>query len=184
MAEAERTMRKLFLLRHAKSSWDDPVLADFDRPLSRRGREAAARVAIFAKRYDLVPDLALVSTAKRTRETWDTLAEVMPTVPVSFEPGLYAAGQSDLQRRLRQIDSGINTVILVAHNPGLERLADFLGNGQGDPEALDRIARKYPTGALAELTLDIASWDEVACGCGRITRFTRPVDLDGVDDDD
>jgi len=184
MAEAERTMRKLFLLRHAKSSWDDPVLTDFDRPLSRRGREAAARVAGFVKRSELVPDLALVSTARRTRETWEALAQIMPTVPASYEPGLYAAGQSDLFRRLRQLDSQADAVILVGHNPGLERLADFLGGGQGEPEALDRMARKYPTGSLAELTLDIARWDGLECGCGRITRFTRPVDLDGVDDDD
>ncbi|WP_235720875.1 SixA phosphatase family protein [Magnetospirillum molischianum] len=177
-------MRKLFLLRHAKSSWDDPVLADFDRPLSRRGHEAAVRLAAFVERYGLTPKLALVSTARRTRETWEALARIMPTVPASYEPGLYAAGQSDLFQRLQKLDPPLESVILVGHNPGLERLADFLSNRQGEPVALDRMARKYPTGALAELTLDIAGWDELECGCGRITCFTRPVDLNGEDDDD
>ncbi|SEH25114.1 SixA phosphatase family protein [Magnetospirillum fulvum] len=177
-------MRKLFLLRHAKSSWDDPVLTDFDRPLSRRGRDAAARIAAFIERIGLTPNLALVSTARRTRETWDVLAETIPAIPTSFEPCLYAAGQSDLLRRLQKLDPPLESVIVVGHNPGLERLADFLGGGQGEPVALDRMARKYPTGALAELTLDVPGWDQLQCGCGRITRFTRPVDLDGEEDDD
>lgn len=177
-------MRKLFLLRHAKSSWDDPVLTDFDRPLSRRGREAATRIAAFIERLDQPPRLALVSTARRTRETWEALAEVMPEVPTSFEPGLYAAGQTDLFRRLQKLDPPLESVILVGHNPGLERLADCLIDGRGEAVALDRMARKYPTGALAELTLDIGGWDRLECGCGKITRFTRPVDLDGVEDDD
>jgi len=184
MAEAERTMRKLFLLRHAKSSWDDPVLTDFDRPLSRRGHEASARVASFIERVGLEPELVLVSTARRTRETWEALAQVMPAIPTFFEPCLYAAGQTDLLRRLQKLDPPLKSVLLIGHNPGLERLADSLGGGHGDAEALDRMARKYPTGALAELTLDIPGWDSLDYGCGRITRFTRPVDLDGVDDDD
>jgi len=184
MAEAERSMRKLFLLRHAKSSWDDPSLADFDRPLSQRGREAAARLAVFATRAGFAPDLALVSSARRTRETWAALAEILPSVPARFEPGLYAAGESDLLRRLRRLDATIGTVILVGHNPGVERLADSLGGGRGDRDALDRIARKYPTGSLAELALDIEAWDALAPDCGRLLRVTRPVDLNGDTDDD
>lgn len=184
MAEAERPMRKLFLLRHAKSSWDDPILPDFDRPLSTRGRDAAARLATFIDQAGLAPQLALVSSARRARETWAALAPALPEVPTRFEPGLYAAGQTDLLRRLRQIEPSVERVMVVGHNPGLERLADILGGGKGEAIALDRLARKYPTGALAELSLDIPGWEALVPGCGELIRFTRPVDLDGVTDDE
>jgi len=177
-------MRKLLLLRHAKSSWDDPALTDFDRPLSQRGREASARLARFVEQAGPPPDQALVSSARRTRETWETVARGWPEIPVLFEPGLYAAGESELSRRLHQLDDSILSVILVGHNPGVERLAETLGGQRGEPWALDRLARKYPTGALAELTLEIESWRAVAPDCGRLVRFTRPVDLDGIVDDD
>ena len=171
-------MRKLLLLRHAKSSWDDPRLADHDRPLNKRGRRAAALVAAALKAGGAAPDLALVSSSLRTRQTWEALAATLDGVPALFEPGLYAAGSGDLLQRLRRLDPRLGSVLLIGHNPGLETLAHSLAAGTGDRAALERMAAKFPTAAWAEIHLDLEDWDATAAGRGRLAAFTRPADLD------
>ncbi len=171
-------MRRLFLLRHAKSCWDDQSLDDFDRPLSRRGRRNAVAMGRHMERERLRPDIILCSTARRTAETLELVHGVLEGVPVSLEPDLYEAGRGDLVGRLRQLDDYLASVLLIGHNPGLERLALSLTGGHGDGEAMARLDEKFPTGSLAVLESDIGHWRELQDGTCRLASFMRPEDVE------
>jgi phosphohistidine phosphatase len=177
-------MKRLTLLRHAKSTWDDPVARDFDRPLNRRGRKAARRIGEEMQALNLQFDAAFASPAVRVKET---LAEVEQgfgrDLRVTFEQAVYLASPETLLDLVRAADDGAASLLLVGHNPGLESLAVDLTSG-GPLRA--QAAIKYPTATLAELTFDCATWREVAPATGRLTRFIRPRDLDpelGPDED-
>lgn len=180
MAERVNNMRKLFLLRHAKSSWDDPAMDDVERPLSKRGRQAARLMAGHIARSCFHPALVLVSTSLRTRETWNIIEPRLEGTSAAIEEGLYLAGKGDLLHRLRAVDDHIGSVMMIGHNPGLERLAETLVGHNGEPEVLARMTDKFSTGALAVIDLDIAHWGEVEAGTGRLVAFTRPKDLEKV----
>ncbi|MBI3446696.1 MAG: histidine phosphatase family protein [Magnetospirillum sp.] len=178
MAEAVTIMRKLFLLRHAKSSWDDPRMDDFDRPLNGRGKRDAKRMGKYMAASGIRPGLALVSAATRTRETWDLIEHRLEGVSMAIEEKLYEAGKHELLERLRLVDDHIASVLLIGHNPGIGRLAECLVEHHGDSEMLARLADKYPTGALAEIELDISHWGETEAGRGRLLAFTCPKTLE------
>ena len=174
-------MRQLLLLRHAKSSWDDPQLSDHARPINLRGRQAAAAMAAEIKRLGLLPDTVLVSSARRTLQTlaaldpWDT--------PPRIEPmdALYLASKADLVEVLRKVSPGARTVLLVGHNPGLHELALMLARhnaAAADPQ-WQRLAAAYPSGALAEFAV-ATPWAELGEDSARLTRFLLPVDLTAV----
>lgn len=171
-------MRQLFLLRHAKSSWDDPALDDFDRPLNNRGRRNAAALAKYLKRSRLRPALVLCSAARRTRETYEILEPALEGIPVSVEAELYEAAKHDLLARLRRLDDHLPSVLLIGHNPGLESLAQALAGGHGEAKALSRLEQKYPTGALATLETGVAHWGALEDGCCKLAAFVRPADLE------
>ncbi len=172
-------MRKLFLLRHAKASRDNPDLDDAERPLDERGRRAARRMAQFMAGAGIRPALALISTSTRTRATWDIVETAMEGTSAAIENVLYLATRGEMLDRLRKVDDHVGSVMLIGHNPGIERLAKTLVGHHGDAGALDRLAEKFPTCALAEIDLDIDRWAELEDGCGRLERFVRPRDLDG-----
>ncbi|CAA7627736.1 Phosphohistidine phosphatase, SixA [Candidatus Terasakiella magnetica] len=172
-----KIMRKLFLLRHAKSSWDDTSLDDFERPLNLRGEQSAHAMAAFLAKSHIRPGLVLVSGAVRTRATWDAIEPVMEGVSAAIEESLYEAGKGDLLNRLRALDDHTTSVMLIGHNPGLGRLASILVCHQGETQALGRMNDKFSTGALAEIDLEIDHWAELEAGCGRLVRFIRPKDL-------
>lgn len=167
-------MRQLLILRHAKSSWDDPGLGDHDRPLAPRGERAAKAMAGHLRRERIAPDLVLCSSARRTRETLDLIAPALAgDVTVSVEEDLYAASAGELLERLRAVDAEVEAVMLIGHNPGLEQLVLGLA-GSGDD--LVEVRRKYPTGALA--TLDFAGrWSDLAPGSAELTDFVKPKQL-------
>ena len=171
-------MRQIFLLRHAKSSWDDPAADDFDRPLNNRGRRNARALAAHIRRSNIHPSFILCSAARRTRETYDILSAELEGVPVSFEAELYEAARHDLLERLRRLDDQLASVLMIGHNPGLERLATALSGGHGEARPLARLAEKYPTGTLAVLEADIDQWSALRDSCCRLTGFVRPSDLD------
>ncbi|HLO77376.1 MAG TPA: histidine phosphatase family protein [Magnetospirillum sp.] len=171
-------LRQLFLLRHAKSSWDDPALDDFDRPLNNRGRRNAAALADHFRASAIRPALILCSAARRTRETYAVLEPAIEGVPVTFEAELYEATRHDLLDRLRRLDDHLQSVLLIGHNPGLEHLATELCQGQGNAKRLARLAEKFPTCALATLEAGIAHWGALQDGTCRLTGFLRPADLD------
>jgi phosphohistidine phosphatase len=167
-------MKHLLLLRHAKSSWDDPDLADHDRPLAPRGRRAATLIAAYMRAERLSPELVLCSSAARTRETLERLAPALGEgVEVQVEPELYAASDEQLLERLQAVDDGVESLMLIGHNPGVEQLALRLA-ARG--EKLAEVRRKYPTGALAMLEFD-GRWSELRSGSAELTDFVRPKQL-------
>ncbi len=169
-------MRQIFLLRHAKSSWDDPTLDDFDRPLNQRGRKNAARMGKYLTEAAIRPSLILCSSARRTQETYDIIVSKLKDVPTVVERRLYEATSGQILALLRQMDDLVPSVLVIGHNPGLESLALFLAMGRGP--LLDRLADKYPTGALATLETDISQWRDLDRASCRLTGFVRPADLD------
>ncbi|HEV7369096.1 histidine phosphatase family protein [Arenibaculum sp.] len=167
-------MKTLHLLRHAKSSRDDPDLPDHDRPLADRGREAAAWVGRHMAGRGLAPGLVLCSTARRAE---DTLALALSAAgagwPVERERGLYLAGAPALLDRLRRIPDEVGSVLLVGHNPDLHDLARDLASS-GDGEALAGLRQGFPTATLAGIEFDVPSWRELAAGSGRLVGYTVP----------
>jgi phosphohistidine phosphatase len=169
-------MRTLFLLRHAKSGWDDPALADFDRPLAPRGRNAAPLVGREMKKRGWRPDLALVSSARRTVETWKlTAAEFSAEPAVQFSRALYHAEPQELIAALHVVPESCASVILVGHNPGMEELAVMLAGPGSDTAALAAIKEKFPTGALARFEVE-GPWPELRNAT--LTHFLRPKELE------
>src|SRR5207244_4193191 len=163
--------KRLLLLRHAKASWEDPGLADYDRPLAPRGRRAAKSMGEHLRRESIRPALVLCSSAVRARETLDGVA---PTGEVRIEPELYGATWDELLDRLRRVPGGVGSTMLIGHNPAIQSLAVRLAGG-GDP-ALARVERKFPTGALA--TLEFArDWDGLRPGSAELVSFVRPKQL-------
>ena len=177
-------MKILTLLRHAKSTWDDPVARDFDRPLNRRGRKAARTVGAEMRRLGLAFDAVIASPATRVKETLEEVEQgygcALGTV---FDPRIYLATSDTLIEIVRDADDAAERLLLVGHNPGLESIAIALTSGRG---LRDEVAVKYPTATLAEIELPAQSWDAVSAGSGHLARFIRPRDLDpalGPDED-
>src|SRR6478672_3969903 len=161
-------MKRLAVLRHAKSSWDEPGLDDFDRPLSGRGLEAARRMGRELRRRGLRFDLVLASTAARVRETIDCIQEKYDFgAPVRFEREIYLASTQTLVALIRSLPKSVQGPLLVGHNPGLERLLIELTHADGNGYR-QRIAGKYPTGALAVVEFPAAKWSDVSPGGGEI----------------
>lgn len=170
-------MKTLYLLRHAKSSWDDPSLADHDRPLAPRGRDAAPRVAVWLRTAAGRPERVVCSSAARARETWDLVAsELQPAPEVEIRRDLYDAGPQDLVELVRSTPARIGRLLLVGHNPAMEEAAAYLV-ADGDGDALTRMHKKYPTAAVAEISFPVERWSEIARNGGHLDRFVRPKDL-------
>jgi phosphohistidine phosphatase len=170
-------MRTLLLMRHAKSSWDEPELADLDRPLAARGREAAPRVARWLADHRLIPDLVLGSPARRVRETWELMAPALGgEIACKTLRSLYEAAPSRLLEALRRVDGDVRTLMLIGHNPALGALAQDLA-GDGPRKAIERLRTKFPTAAVAVLAFEIERWAELAAGGGRLKELVRPKDL-------
>lgn len=170
-------MKSLTLLRHAKSGWDDPISRDFDRPLNPRGRKAARTVGLEMKAQGLVFDLVLASPARRVIETLEEVAAAYGGFDPRFDERLYLASAATLLEIVRAAPDGIERLLLVGHNPGLEEIA--LRLSRRDENGLrGEIEVKYPTGTVAEIALPVERWSQVKEGSGRIVRFIRPRDLD------
>jgi phosphohistidine phosphatase len=166
---------RLLLLRHAKSSWDDPALADAERPLAPRGRRAAAALGARLARRRTRIDRVLCSPSQRTRETLALLG-LDPKVPVTFAPALYLASARTLLGRLQRLPPRVRSVLVIGHDPGLDQLVQSL-LAEGRPKALRRYAGGFKTGALAELRIPDDGWRALRPGSAVLERFTRPKDL-------
>jgi phosphohistidine phosphatase len=169
-------VKVLYLLRHAKSSWDDPALADHERPLAPRGRRAAARIAKHLNREGIRPALILCSSSRRTRQTLEPVVAALPDVPTQVEADLYGAGDGSLLRRLHRIPDKADSVLLVGHNPGIQDLALALA-GRGDAETLARLWAKMPTGALATIATPVTRWRDLRPRGGELVAFVVPREL-------
>ena len=161
-------MRILYLLRHAKSSWKDASLADFERPLKGRGREAAEEIGLFLASKKVTVSALIVSSALRTRQTIDVvLRQTSLGVEPHFDRRIYEASLATLVQIVSEISDDKQSAMLVGHNPGMEEILAFL----------TREARHMPTGALARINLECASWKEAGRGMGTLDWFVTPEDL-------
>lgn len=166
-------MKTLHLMRHAKSTWEDPGVGDHDRVLTASGREAAGLVANHLAAALSEVDLVLCSSAARTRQTLDAIRPALASGPViRIEDELYGASTSDLRNRLRQVDGSVATVLVVGHNPTLQDLTLELAS-EGDPAVLVRIRTKFPTAAVATLDFD-GAWSQLDPGTARLQAFNSP----------
>jgi phosphohistidine phosphatase len=172
-----KEMRTLYLLRHAKSAWDDPSLDDHERPLAPRGRKAARLLARHFRELDADPELVLCSAAQRTRETLDMVLHGFGKTPIiATERRLYLAGPESMLDRLRDIEAGVKRVMIIGHNPGLHELAVILAQ-KGPARLTSALARKFPTGALATFRVD-SPWAELDPSDCRLDAFVIPAELE------
>ena len=176
-------MRQLLLLRHAKSAWDEPGLSDHARTLNARGRANAAAMRRAIQELGLVPDVVLVSSARRTLQTLEALEPWEETPLIEPMDGLYLATSGQILAILHGVSETVRSVMVVGHNPGLHDLALTLAgaHAMASHSALTRqLAEGFPAGALAEFTV-AARWGDLAQGGGRLVRFLSPRDLPEFD---
>jgi phosphohistidine phosphatase len=166
-------MKTLYLLRHAKSSWDDPTLGDHERPLNARGRDDATQMARVIATLVPPPELVLCSTSKRTRQTLKLATKHMTPPPVEYRERLYLASMQTLLATIQGIDDWQQSVMLVGHNDGFHDIACLLA-GSGPPDALQRLFQKLPTCALVHFKFDLPNWHSIAPGTGELIRFLTP----------
>jgi phosphohistidine phosphatase len=166
-------LRRLVVLRHAKSAWPEGV-PDHQRPLAPRGRRDAPAAGRALVEADCLPDLALCSTAVRARQTWELASDQWGTPPpVRHDRRLYAADAQDLLDVVREVPPEVETLLLVGHNPGLEELVlDLAGDGLDD--ALDQVRTKFPTSAIAVLAWHGTGWEALGPGTALLTSAIVP----------
>jgi phosphohistidine phosphatase len=167
-------MRRLLLLRHAKSDRSLAGVRDHDRPLNARGREAAALMGGYMNSHRLIPDRAAVSTSMRTRETWLLLAAGLGIAPAAvYEERIYEARPAVIGDVIAATPAGVRTLLVIGHNPGLQALALTLV-GSGDDAGRRSLVEKFPTAALAVIDFPFDDWRQLAASSGRLERFVTP----------
>ncbi|MFI9172377.1 SixA phosphatase family protein [Streptomyces lincolnensis] len=161
-------LRHLVVLRHAKSAWPEGT-PDHERPLAPRGRRDAPAAGRALAAADLLPDLALCSTAVRARQTWERASAQWGTPPpVRLDARVYAADAPDLLAVVRETPAEVETLLLVGHNPGLEDLVlDLAGDGLDD--TLEEVRTKFPTSAIAVLAWRGTAWTALTPGTALLT---------------
>mgnify|MGYP005991337815 CR=1 FL=1 len=164
---------RLILTRHAKSSWDDPLLDDIDRGLNARGQRDAQRVGHWLSTKGYLPAQAMISAARRTQETWSRIQSVagIGNTEFTLHQGLYLASSDRILQQLRNAQA--DTVILIAHNPGI---GDFAARFASAPPAHVDFAR-YPTCATTVFDVAAENWSQVLFGANTVVDFCIPRDL-------
>ena len=162
-------MKTLLVLRHAKSSWNEPALDDHERPLNKRGRRDAPRMGELVREYGLIPDVVLSSDAVRARLTAEAVAEAARYAgEILLDPRLYLASPADILSLLPAVPENAGTVMIVGHNPGLEKLVEHLTGERQD----------MPTAALAQIGLPIDQWRDLKLSTrGTLMGHWRPKEL-------
>ena len=171
-------MKTLCLLRHGQAGRRID-LQDFDRPLSAEGVEAAGGVAATLRGAGLMPDLVLCSGAKRARQTWEVVDAQLTEaeadgLTLELREDLYLASETRLLIALRKLTDAAASVLMIAHNPGLHRLARELAGSGSQAEAVARLGRGFPAAGLAVLAFEAAHWADLAPGRARLTGFLYP----------
>lgn len=163
-------MKTLYLARHAKSSWKDPKLNDFDRPLNNRGKRDAPRMGAYLKQQQVYLDLMLTSPAKRALKTARHYAAALHLKPeaININPQIYLASLASLMTLIRGIDNSFNSVMVVGHNPGLTELANHLTHA-----GIENI----PTAGIVEIEIPVEQWGDAEAGSGRCISFVYPKKL-------
>ena len=175
-------MRRLLLLRHAKAERLQGGGRDQDRVLTERGRNDAKTIGTYLVRHGVVPDLALVSTSARTRETWALLSTAFSKVPpVEFDDRIYEATPWMILEAIKETAPRAVALLVVGHNPGMQDLASLLV-ASGDLEARERLGRAFPTSALAIISFAADDWTSIHTQSGRLEHFVSPKLLAGSAD--
>lgn len=170
-------MKKVILLRHAKSSWDDPSLDDHDRPLNGRGKASAPVIGAWLANRKHVPDRVLCSSSERTKQTVRRMRDTLPGLPdPEVDPELYHASPSTMRDRLAQLPEDCDTVMLVGHQPGLGSLVRKLSDGQ-ERRRCRRAYEHFPTAAAAVLEFDVEDWADLDYQQARFVDFAKPREL-------
>jgi phosphohistidine phosphatase len=172
----------LYVLRHAKSSWEEPGLEDHERPLAPRGRKAAAALARHLDEAAIEPSVVLCSSARRARETYDG---VRPSGELLVEPALYGATAGEVIERLRQVPEPTGSAMIIGHNPTAQLVVMWLASPHFSPRGsarvgsaeLESVREKFPTCALATLAFG-CPWRELGPGAAELTGLVAPADLD------
>jgi phosphohistidine phosphatase len=169
-------MRRLVVFRHAKAVGHDET-PDHERALTARGRRDAATMGRYLASEGLRPDLVLVSTSLRTRETWDEAAPALGPAEPRLDRALYLAPPNLLLALVQALPDEVSSAMIIGHNPGLEELASLLA-GFGDRYARARLRDKFPTSAVAVLDLPGEHWAGAGPGAARLDRFVVPADVE------
>ena len=159
-------MKTIYFLRHAKSSWDDYELKDFDRPLSTRGIQDADLMGNYFRSKKIKLDLVLSSPSKRTRETLEHFFQT-DGPKIQFEDSIYHASLDQILSVIFEISEDLKNIMVVGHNPSMHEITEYLGN---------KFINKYPTCCLTALTID-RSWNELSQGCGNLDFLKKPSEL-------
>lgn len=172
-------MRRLMLLRHAKTETDAPSGRDQDRWLDDRGHKDAAQMGDWIAAHPPFPETVLVSHAVRARQTWDIAWEAMkdrvPAPQVEILPELYGADPAQILDTIRTATAPANPkrLLLIGHNPGMHEVALMLTGG-GDPDGAKALGHNLPTAGLAIFDFDVKDWDDVAYRRGKLVLFVSP----------
>lgn len=170
-------MKKLYLLRHAKSDYPANVRDDKNRPLNERGKNACKIMGAFLKENNIAPDMIISSDALRTKQTIKNIIdESCLRNKVDFTKNLYLASAGEILKEVAKINNNLNNVMVVAHNPGIQELAAILFK-DGDEEKLRKIKTKYPTASLSSFILHTNSWSEIYPASCTLEFFVSPKDL-------
>jgi phosphohistidine phosphatase len=175
-------MRRLLLLRHAKAERSQAGERDHERILAARGRGDAPRLGAYMVRHDFTPDLVLVSTSARTRETWELAATAFEHVPpVKFDERLYEAGPQPILKVIKETTPRVGTLLVIGHNPGLQELAILLV-AVSNSDALLRLKEEFPTASLALINFMVEDWSRLHPRAGRLEHFVTPSTLAATTD--
>jgi phosphohistidine phosphatase len=161
-------MKTIKLMRHAKSSWDNPDLADFDRPLNQRGLRDAPFMGSVIYNNNLGPGLIISSPAKRAKQTAILVKETAGVnTPITYHDQIYEASPTTLLKVVSELPDEYNNILLIGHNPGIEGFIKLL---TGEIQSM-------PTAAFANINLNIAKWSQIEAGCGTVEVIARPKEL-------
>ena len=162
-------MKTLLLLRHAKSSWATATTADFNRSLNERGIRTAPVIGKLLKDDNLTPDLIICSPARRTRQTLELVIEATGwEIETRFDSDIYEASTGALLEILSGVDDGIESILMIGHNPGLE---DLIRNLTGE-------IYSFPTAGLAKISLAVESWENIVSSCGKLEMLIKPKEIE------
>lgn len=168
-------MKKILFMRHAKSDWNDPALTDKERPLNLRGQKAAAFMGNYFKQQGVMPNLIMVSTAVRTAETYNILAENMQyNGKVQWDDHLYLAPMQIISKTIRNASNDVDFLMIIGHNPGMESMVEWTNK--------EMIYAQMPTATAALFELNIDSWSDFSSRIGKLIWLVRPKELMNTQD--
>ena len=159
-------MKTLHLLRHAKSDWDNPDLADDERPLNARGKRDSKRLAGHLLKHPIKVDMVFCSPARRAKQTLKPIQPVLGA-KVTEEPELYGASSEELLKLIRKTPDKLDSILLIGHNPGFEDLLTRLAGERG----------RMPTAAIACIEFQVDRWDDIEDGQGKLVWLLTPKQL-------